>query len=66
MFEPFYLFVSIMMGLVGIGALRYGKNTGSIRHIALGIGMMVVPYFLIEAKLLALTGGAMALFLFWP
>ena len=66
MFEPYYLFLSIFLGLVGFAAFRYGKRESSIRHMVLAVSLMVVPYFLTDAKLLALAGAALVVLLFFP
>ena len=66
MVEPYYLFVSIMMGLIGFAAFRYGRQNGSAKHIVLAALFTFLPYFLVDAKYLAMSGGALVILLFWP
>ncbi len=66
MFEPWYLFVSIVMGLIGMWALQFGRRQGSPRHIVIALALMLVPYFLVDAQWLAVGGTALVLLLFFP
>jgi len=63
---PGALFASLLFGSIGVGAFIYGKKTGSLRPLVLGIGLMVYPYFISQLALLYGVGVALtaALFLF--
>ena len=63
---PGALFASLLFGSIGVGAFINGKNTGSLRPLVLGIGLMVYPYFISQLALLYGVGVALtaALFLF--
>lgn len=65
-FTPGALFASLLFGSIGVGAFIYGKKTGSLRPLVLGIGLMVYPYFISQLALLYGVGVALtaALFLF--
>jgi hypothetical protein len=64
--NPYYLFASILMGLIAWAAFRYGRQNSSIRHILIAAILMVVPYFVVDPAYLAIAGGALTVFLFWP
>lgn len=65
-FTPGALFASLLFGAIGVGAFIYGKKTGSLRPLVLGIGLMVYPYFISQIAFLYGIGIALtaALFLF--
>lgn len=65
-FTPGALFASMLFGSIGIGAFIYGKKTGTLRPLVLGIVLMVYPYFVSQLALLYGVGIALtaALFLF--
>ncbi|HXZ48225.1 MAG TPA: hypothetical protein VEG27_04340 [Usitatibacter sp.] len=64
--SPANLFASLAFGVVGAGAFMYGKKTGGIRAMVLGVGLMVYPYFVDPTWLLYTIGIALtaALFVF--
>lgn len=64
--DPYYLLASILMGLIAWAAFRYGRQNSSIRHILIAAILMVVPYFVVDPAHLAIAGGALTVFLFWP
>jgi len=65
-FDPLYLFLSLMFGLVGVAAWRHGYREASVRHMALATALMGFPYFVTEPMLVLGIGGLLTLFLFWP
>ncbi len=66
MMDPYYLLASILMGLTAWAAFRYGRQNSSVRHIVIAVLLMVVPYFVLDPAQLAIAGGALTVFLFWP
>ncbi len=52
--------------MIGFGAFMYGKKTGGVRAMAIGVSLMVFPYFIDPTWLLYTIGGALtaALFVF--
>jgi hypothetical protein len=65
-FEPWYLFFSMAFGLVGMAAFRFGYQRASLRHLALAVALMIVPYFVTEAGPLCAVGVGLTFLLFWP
>ena len=43
--DPFSLFLSLLFGVIGLVALRHGKQEGNIPCVLLGLGLMIFPYF---------------------
>jgi|GEM_PF-6149944 len=66
MMDPYYLFLSIFLGLIAFGAFRYGRQNSSVRHLVIATILMVVPYFVVDPLQLGIAGGALTVFLFWP
>lgn len=54
---PESLFAIILFGAIGMAAFVYGKRTGKLRPTALGIALIVYPYFVSETWLVWLIGG---------
>ncbi len=44
-FEPYNLLAGLVFGTIGIGAWRYGKALDRWKPVAIGLAMMVYPYF---------------------
>ncbi len=63
---PTALFGLILFGAIGLAAFVYGRKTGSLRAIVIGIVLMAYPYFVEAALPLYLIGAALtaALFVF--
>jgi hypothetical protein len=40
------LLVSFLFGMVGMALFTYGKKAQRVSHIAAGIGLMTIPYFI--------------------
>ena len=65
-FEPASLFASLLIGVVGLAIFVYGKNQRRAPQLAVGLILMIYPYFIpntllmsgIAAALLALLWGA--------
>lgn len=54
--SPANLFASVIFGIVGFAAYRYGKKSGSFNPMALGVVLMVYPYFISQTWLLYAVG----------
>ncbi len=63
---PANLFGQLAFGVIGFGAFMYGKKTGGLRAMLIGVGLMVFPYFIDPTWLLYTIGVALtaALFVF--
>ncbi len=59
------LFGSILFGSIGLGAFIYGKKQGQARPLAVGIALMVFPYFVTKAWLMYLVGALITVLLFF-
>ena len=46
MFTASFLFASLLWGSVGLGYFIYGKKQGRPLLLALGLGLMIFPYFI--------------------
>jgi hypothetical protein len=53
------LFGSLMFGIIGIAAFRYGKKSAMLMPMILGIVLMVFPYFVPQTWLLYAIGAAL-------
>jgi hypothetical protein len=56
------ILASLFIGLVGFGILVYGKRQSRVPHMAVGLVLLIYPYFvsnlaLMGAIALALVGG---------
>ncbi len=58
------LFALILFGAVGLAAFVYGKKSASWKPMAIGVGLMVYPYFIDQTWLLYLIGVALSASLF--
>jgi hypothetical protein len=61
---PWYLFGTILFGVIGIAAYRYGKKTGIAQVKWLGVGLMLYPYAVSQTWLLYLVGSALCVALY--
>ncbi len=50
------LFFGFIFGMVGLGYFMYGKKQGDLMALAVGIGLMVYPYFIYNLWLVLLVG----------
>lgn len=48
------LLLSLLFGTIGMGYLMYGKRMGEFTPIGVGLGLMVIPYFISSNLLLVL------------
>jgi len=53
------LFAAILFGSVGFAAFVYGKKSASWKPMAIGVALMVYPYFIEETWLLYAIGAAL-------
>jgi len=58
------LFASLLFGIVGFAAFRYGKKSASLKAMLLGAALMVYPYFVEDIWLLYVIGVALTAGLF--
>jgi hypothetical protein len=64
--SPANLFGSVMFGIFGFAAYRYGKKSGNFNPMMLGVALMVYPYFISQTWLLYAIGVALCAGLyFW-
>ncbi|GAB4059460.1 hypothetical protein [Uliginosibacterium sediminicola] len=62
--EPALLFASLLFGLVGLLAFRFGKRNANWAQLLIGIALMVFPYFVSSLVLSYLIGAALCLALY--
>ena len=61
---PAVLFASVLFGLIGFAAFRYGKKDASWQPMAIGVALMVYPYFISQTWLLYTIGCVLCIGLF--
>jgi hypothetical protein len=54
-----FLLASLLIGSVGMGLFVYGKRQRRAPHLAVGILLMVYPYFVPSVALMCAIGAAM-------
>jgi len=60
------ILVVVVFSLVGFAAFRYGKKNSEVRPMLLGAALMVYGYFVSNAWLSLLVGGALTALIFFP
>ena len=45
MFNPYNLLAGFIFGTIGFGAWRYGRTLERWKPVAIGIALMIYPYF---------------------
>jgi drug/metabolite transporter (DMT)-like permease len=61
---PAALFASLMFGVIGFAAFRYGKKHALWSPMAIGLVLMVYPYFVSQTWLLYAIGAALCIGLY--
>ena len=56
---PAALFGSLVFGVIGLVAFRYGKKSAFIVPTLLGLGLMIYPWFVSETWMLYVIGSAL-------
>jgi len=56
---PAALFGSLVFGVIGLVAFRYGKKSALIVPMLLGLGLMIYPWFVSETWVLYAIGSAL-------
>ena len=56
---PAALFGSLVFGVIGLVAFRYGKKSALIVPMLLGLGLMIYPWFVSETWVLYAIGIAL-------
>ena len=56
---PAALFGSLIFGVIGLVAFRYGKKSALIVPMLLGLGLMIYPWFVSETWMLYVIGSAL-------
>ena len=57
--SPAALFASLLFGVIGFAAFRYGKKHAVIVPMVLGLVLMVFPYFVPEAWMIWVVGAVL-------
>ena len=58
---PAALFGLIIFGVVGLAAFLYGKKSALWKPTAIGLALMIYPYFVSETWILYAIGGVLCL-----
>jgi hypothetical protein len=58
--SPAALFASLIFGVIGFAAFRYGKKSALVVPMILGIVLMVYPYFVPETWMIYAIGCALS------
>ncbi len=53
------LLASVLLGSVGMGFFMYGKKQRRAPHLAVGVALMVYPYFVSSVALMLIIGAAL-------
>jgi hypothetical protein len=57
--NPNALLASVLLGSVGLGFFVYGKKQRRAPHLAVGVLLMVYPYFVSNVALMLVIGAAL-------
>jgi len=57
--SPSVLFAWLFFGVIGFAAFTYGRKRGQWRQMAVGLALMVFPYFVAQTWLLYAIGLAL-------
>jgi hypothetical protein len=57
--DPSSLFLGLLFGAIGTGFFIYGKKQASLVPLICGLLLMVVPYFVPDARWLFAAGAAL-------
>jgi hypothetical protein len=60
-FDVNSLLASIVPSSIGLVALMYGKRQGRIPHIAIGLVLMIYPYFVSNILIMLAIAGLLSL-----
>ena len=63
--DPIVLFLSIVVGSVGLALFIYGKKNARLPQLIVGLALMVFPYFTSTAAPLAGIAGLLVVALWW-
>lgn len=63
--SPIYIFGSVVFGLIGMAAFRYGRKAEDRRSLWLGVALMVYPYAIEQTWLLYLVGAGLCAAWWW-
>ena len=58
------LMAGLLFGTIGIAAFRYGKKSDNWKPMAIGVVLMIYPYFIEATWLLYLIGVALCALMF--
>jgi len=61
---PGSIFGAILFGAIGMGAFVHGKRVGQVKPLAIGVALMVYPYFVSEAWLVFAIGAVLCFLLY--
>lgn len=56
--DPTWLYLSLVVGVVGLALFGYGKKQGRLPQMAAGLALMVYPYFVATTRSLLVVGVA--------
>jgi hypothetical protein len=62
--DSMLLLVSMLVSTVGLGIFWYGKKQRRIPQLAVGLLMMVFPYFIPSALVVGIVGAVLCIALF--
>ena len=65
MFDPTVLFLAMVISSVGLGLFVYGKRQARLPQLAVGLALMVFPYFTHAPRVLVTVAGLLVLALVW-
>ncbi|MBA3271064.1 MAG: hypothetical protein H0T71_11175 [Acidobacteria bacterium] len=63
--DPSMLFVSIIVGSIGLALFLYGKKQARMPHLAIGLALMLYPYFTSTLRPMLLIGALLLFALWW-
>jgi hypothetical protein len=63
--DPSLLFFGIVVGSIGLGLFVYGKKQARPPQLAVGLALMVFPYFTTGTRPLVVIAGMLLLALWW-
>ncbi len=63
-FEPYNILAGFIFGMIGLGSWRYGRALDRWKPVAIGLALMIYPYFTPHAWL-TWTVGLVLIVLLW-